>query len=116
MIIFLIIEQDKGKVAKVGKHTVYGNSNTLGQHVAICTNECGNLSQRVDGVIILWHIVWWLRVDDFEVKLIGLGYGSNGSGTNIALMRYQISSYGTELVSAFSLRRMYRAFQMPYLV
>lgn len=69
----------------MGSHTVNGNGDRLSQLVAIGANEGGNFAKRVDLQIVLGKFTWWFRVDYVKIKLVGLSYHSNGSGTWISL-------------------------------
>lgn len=69
----------------VDSHTVDGNGDCLGQLVTIGTNEGRNFAQRVDLQIVLGKFMWWLRMDYVKIKLVGLSYDSNRSGTWVSL-------------------------------
>lgn len=69
----------------VGSHTVDGNGDRLSQLVTIGANEGGNSAKRVNLQIVLGEFMWWSRVDYLKIKLVGLSYNSNRSGTWVSL-------------------------------
>lgn len=70
------------------ERTIYGNGNALGQLVSICSHERWDFSELVEFQILgTERPLGSIGVDNFEVKLVFFGNGSNGRGTCVSLQR-----------------------------
>ena len=76
------------KGPRMTEFTVYGNGNTLGQLVSICSHKGWYLSEFVEFQIFgTERPLGNVGVDDLEVKLVCLGNGLNSYRTWIPLQR-----------------------------
>lgn len=89
-----VIGEGKGK-GKKNQHrstlTIDGDSNGLGQSVAIGTLESGDLAQRVNLAVSSAGVSLsvWLSLNQLQVKVVVLGSDQDGDGTRVGLKQTQ---------------------------
>lgn len=79
---------------RIGERTVYGDCNTLGQFVTICAHKRWYSSEFIDLQIFKTErLLGSIGVNNLEVKLVGLGDGSNSCGACVSLLESMLTSY-----------------------
>lgn len=68
-------------------HTVDGNSNALGQEVAIAALESWNLAQLVEQAVVIADAFGRLGVDEFELDVVGICDGQEGGRAWVVLQK-----------------------------
>ena len=87
-------EVKEGFGQSIGERTVYGDCNTLGQFVAICTHKRWYSSEFIDLQIFKTErLLGSIGVNNLEVKLVGLSDGSNRCGACVSLLESMLARY-----------------------
>jgi hypothetical protein len=69
----------------IGKRTVDGDGNALGEDVAVGTLEGGDLAELVELEVLGVDTLGRLGVNNVKVEVVGLCDGQQGGGTGVAL-------------------------------
>lgn len=73
------------KGGAIGRRTVDGNGNALGEDVAVSALEGGDLAELVELEVLGVDTLGRLGVNNVKVEAVGLCDGQQGGGTGVTL-------------------------------
>lgn len=74
-----------GRLEEVGKLTVDGNGDRLGEGEVVGTNERRDEAELVDEPVVVGDALGGLSVDELDVKVVDVGHSLDGDGAGVTL-------------------------------